>query len=139
MVEPANPEPPQDASADQSGAGQTLRARLLAEQRRRWLDGDRTPVEDYVRSRPELGADAEAVKDLILQEFVLRGQAGEYPSLGEYLDRFPHLAAELEGVFALEGAPLPPTGPYLGPEAGVALPVLPGYQILGVLGRGGFG
>jgi tetratricopeptide (TPR) repeat protein/tRNA A-37 threonylcarbamoyl transferase component Bud32 len=125
-------------------------ALLMAYQRRAWRRGERTPVEAYLAQQPGLRGDVEAVLDLIYQEVMLREQAGESPRLEEYTSRFPHLAPQLAVQFELEGTiqrepavmdldhstilgvsalrPAPTGGP-----------ALPGYQILGELGRGGMG
>lgn len=91
----------------------------LAEQRRRWSDGDRTPVESYLRAGPNL--DADAALDLIYQEVVLRESAGEKPTLEEYLKRFPAYERELRRQFDLhkilaEEATLVESSPHPGAE-----------------------
>jgi eukaryotic-like serine/threonine-protein kinase len=125
---------------------------LLEDQRRRWRLGQRALVESYVERQPALRDDAERLLDLIYQEVLLREQAGEAPRLDEYLGRFPQLASQLRVQFEIEpvfhagsGAAPPPTGdeptvPQDGrsPTAG-PLPQVPGYEVLGVLGRGGMG
>jgi serine/threonine-protein kinase len=125
---------------------------LLDEQRQRWRQGERPPVESYLQRQPELGSHRELVLDLIYNEIVLREEEGEQPRLEEYLQRFPQFADDLARQFevdeALAAAPLAerPTRPDLrdtgGPtgfEVGTPFPTLPGYEILGVLGRGGMG
>jgi WD40 repeat protein len=107
---------------------------LLADQRQRWQSGERVQVESYLVCQPELAGDADLVLDLIYQEFLLREQQGEEPQPGEYLARFPHLATSLARQFdihcALQGD---------SPPAAPSLPVLPGYELLGELGRGAMG
>jgi hypothetical protein len=76
---------------------------------------------------------------------MLRGERGEAPALAEYQRRFPPLAGQLALPFGLLGAlaslerPGQPT--VAAPSAGTTapLPAVPGYEVLGELGRGGMG
>jgi tetratricopeptide (TPR) repeat protein/tRNA A-37 threonylcarbamoyl transferase component Bud32 len=142
-----------DTPSDGSPSGGTepdrsMLALLMAYQRRAWRRGARTPVEACLAQQPGLRDDPEAVLDLIYQEVVLREQAGESPRLDEYLGRFPHLAPQLGLQFEVEGAFGPKTlvesaaDMTLSKRSSPAppiLPTVPGYEILGVLGRGGMG
>src|SRR4051812_3764600 len=131
---------------------------LLAHQRRGWRRGERAPVETYLERQPELHDDPETVLDLIYNEVVLRAELGESPGLEEYVRRFPHLADPLALQFELEGVFGPEPGPGPGPEplarpdgddtvhddsprspSPAARPTIPGYEVLGELGRGGMG
>src|SRR5262245_58740385 len=56
-----------------------------ADQVERWRNGDRRPVEDYLRECESLGGDEEAVLELIYSEVVVREEVGEAPRLEEYL------------------------------------------------------
>lgn len=69
---------------------------LHAEQERRWLGGDRALVESILESYPRLGDDPDTLLDLIYHEFLLRERLGEWPTLEEYLARFPGCGAELQ-------------------------------------------
>src|SRR5262249_1302815 len=104
------------------------------DQRRRWEQGERVPVEAYLEQRPELAADADALLDLIVNEVVLRHERGEEASLAEYQARFPHLAAELTIQFEVDHAVRS-----LGDAGPGDFPEVPGYEILRPLGHGGAG
>src|SRR5262245_51146287 len=125
---------------------------LLEDQRRRWRLGQRVPVEAYLEQQPALWDDAEQLLDLVYQEVLLRGQDGETPHLEEYLGRFPHLASQLRVQFEIEPifhagsravSPLTGVEPTVPQDGGATtagpLPQVPGYEVLGVLGRGGMG
>lgn len=144
MSEPAStlPLPTAPASVEEE-----TREYLLAEQRRHWEQGRRVPVETWSARVPPLPA--ETILQLICQEIVLREEIGEAPALAEYLLRFPPLADELTlqfevdqalGSGALLSSPTLPEPSSAAPvHATPGLPSLPGYALLGVLGRGGMG
>jgi serine/threonine-protein kinase len=145
-----------------------LVAVLRADQLQRWRRGQRVPAEAYLRGAA-LGADAELALDLIFSELVLRRDLlGEAPSLDEYLGRFPGHAAALRRQHAVyealrqeeeagthaRGGPAPATAgappgasawtvPAPGEGATAPAPAaslsLPGYELVGELGRGGMG
>ena len=112
-----------------------LLARLLAEQRARWERGDRFLVETYLHQHPALEGEADAILDLIYNEVFLREQAGETALLAEYVERFPRLSAPLRMQFAVHQAIQAPEASVDGPTG----PEVPGYEILGEIGRGGMG
>jgi tetratricopeptide (TPR) repeat protein/tRNA A-37 threonylcarbamoyl transferase component Bud32 len=128
---------------------------LLEDQSDRWRRGERVPVEDLLAGQPHLQADPEAVLDLITNEVLLRQQAGETPLLEEYQLRFPHLAEPLRLQFEVEQAlhKGPVEAPTLPADLGAmnrvvdaqariepaGWPAVPGYEVLGELGRGGMG
>jgi WD40 repeat protein/Tfp pilus assembly protein PilF/tRNA A-37 threonylcarbamoyl transferase component Bud32 len=86
-------------------------------------------VEMYLARFPQLNQPAVLLR-LLKQEFRVRHLYGDSPSLEEYRSRFPAvILTDSEG-----GTPLRPPPPPV-EEA----PRVPGYDILGVLGRGGMG
>jgi serine/threonine protein kinase len=125
---------------------------LLVAQRRGWQRGEPLAVEACLARQPALAADADAVLDLIGHELLLRQEHGERPDPADYVARFPALASRIRMQFEVEQALDPPTlldtgdGPErtptltarsVAPDA--AWPAIPGYEILGVLGRGAMG
>jgi serine/threonine protein kinase/tetratricopeptide (TPR) repeat protein len=127
---------------------------LLDDQSLRWRQGERLPVEAYLERRPDVRHDTEQVLDLVYHEILLRLRQGETPQLVEYVQRFPELSDEVRALFEVHqvvalGAEQPSTNSY-GPlpfvypsgqdDGPLPEPVnVPGYEILGVLGRGGMG
>jgi WD40 repeat protein/serine/threonine protein kinase len=124
------------------------------EQCQQWRAGKPTPAEDLLRRYPALQADTAQALVLVYNEVLLRQEQGETPQLAEYVQRFPHLAARLQRVFevdqALESDALaavvglrpPDESPTMaeGPAADDGPPPqIPGYEILGLIGRGGMG
>jgi serine/threonine protein kinase len=127
---------------------------LLDEQRRRWRQGERVLIEAYLDREPALRNNVESLLDLVYNEVILRELDGETPRLEEYLERFPTIAAQLRLQFevdqALQASELLPSKPseasgmYFAASRATAnqsgaWPTIPGYSILGVLGRGGMG
>jgi tetratricopeptide (TPR) repeat protein len=93
--------------AQAQGLGRNaLLALLRADQCRGWVRGRRVRVEWYLGHFPILAGDAQAVLALIANEIALRRQAGDLPSLAEYVERFPGHAAALRDHRGLE-APVP--------------------------------
>jgi eukaryotic-like serine/threonine-protein kinase len=72
---------------------------------------------------------------LIYQEVFLREQCGETPQREEYLHRFPRLATAIGEQFDIHQAIQ--SGPSC--EAAAGLPMVPGYELLQEVGRGGMG
>src|SRR5262245_46467397 len=75
---------------------------LPQDQNRRWQQGERVLVEDYLAVLPGLGRMEEVVVDLIHNEFLLRQQRRESPRPAEYLRRFPQFRERLDGLLAVE-------------------------------------
>jgi tetratricopeptide (TPR) repeat protein len=118
---------------------------VRADQVQRWRAGLRMPAEAYLEAFPPLVSSAEDSLVLIWGEVLLRKERGEAPQPGEYQQRFPMHAEALAVQFELQGhLDRTPEAPTLLPRAtsipGAAhLPEVPGYEILGELGRGGMG
>jgi tetratricopeptide (TPR) repeat protein/tRNA A-37 threonylcarbamoyl transferase component Bud32 len=122
---------------------------MLMHQRQAWRQGEYAHVETYLAQQPELKGDTQAVLDLIYNEIVLREEAGESPQLEDYLGRFPELTDELGLLFEVEGAIRSESSVIDADQltfvespsrvTSTSTPVIPGYEILEELGRGGMG
>jgi serine/threonine-protein kinase len=131
---------------------------------RRLKAGEAVRVEAYLDRYPELAADADAVVGLLASEYDLRCRTEPELALAEYARRFPAYREQLtvrlqalaqhageaapraagvggtvvESDGASEAATLPPQPDAAG-AAAAGVPAVPGYEILGELGRGGMG
>ncbi len=128
---------------------------LRVDQWERWRRGQRVPAETYLDVFPAVRDEAEHAVELVLAEYLLREELGEQPALEEYLGRFTQYAGalqlqlELHQAMGADGESLTHSAERtitLGDRREVAsharsegLPVIPGYEVLGVLGRGGMG
>jgi eukaryotic-like serine/threonine-protein kinase len=114
--------------------------RLCADQRERWRRGDRVPAEAYLESFPAVRDDPKAALDLVYHEFALRESLGERPDLAEFERRFPTYARRLR-LQVERYRTLGPTDPQpaVSNEVSREGPAVPGYELMGELGRGGMG
>ena len=109
--------------------------------------GEERRVEEYLERFPQLAAQVEVVAGLIATEFRFRSRR-ECVDPREFVSRFPEhatlieqLAREQAGRTAAELPPLPKAAPPHQKSRAIPAnaPTLPGYTILGELGRGGMG
>jgi serine/threonine protein kinase/predicted ATPase len=101
--------------------------------------GEEARVEEYLARYPQLAADRAAVVELIAAEYDLRRRNERGLSGEEYLERFPQYAGDLpehlsRATVADRDTPRRGSEPPAGPP-----PEVPGYELLGPLGRGGMG
>jgi len=102
--------------------------------------GEAVRVEEYLDRFPVL-ATAEHRRDLLRAEFALRRRQGEAVTPDEYGRRFPEDSDELRDLLGDgRSGPLTPTRPAVPPGLPLTVaPTIPGYELLGELGRGGMG
>jgi serine/threonine-protein kinase len=155
-ITPASiPSPPVDVRAWLRQVGGLSAAEIIEvlqlDQLARWRRGERVPAEAYLQllaearlAEGQTAVVGEEALDLVYAELLLRREAGEAPTLEEYLWRFPQYASQLPLLMELEqwlesdtirGAD--PSSIPKAPTAG--WPAVAGYEIVGELGRGGMG
>jgi WD40 repeat protein/tRNA A-37 threonylcarbamoyl transferase component Bud32 len=151
-LRPGHPVPEASSLSEAStvawrGAAPTLEA-ALEEFELAWRRGERPSVDHFLPSEPSLRH--AALVDLVNIDLELRLKAGEPARAEDYLLRFPDLAGDREAAHALidtehelrrrfpqfwSGGPTEHSHAAGDP----ALPWVPGFEIVGVLGRGGMG
>ncbi|HEV3257250.1 MAG TPA: serine/threonine-protein kinase, partial [Gemmataceae bacterium] len=126
-----------------------------------WAAGQRPPIEAFLTEAPE-PVRSVLLHELLMLEVCYRRRGGETPTPTEDLRRFPDHMAVIHKAFGDEGAPglggeasepdsrathwdpgsaspsVAEPAPAAGPP-GTVLPTVPGYELLGELGRGGMG
>ncbi|MFI5457327.1 MAG: protein kinase [Isosphaerales bacterium] len=122
---------------------------LCSDQLNRWRAGERIPAEAYLARHPTLHGDGESAFELVYGEYLVRESLGETPKPEELCWRFPRFAERLRRQLDLHralGDPGPAAEPASAPGSqgndpdehlAAVGPVLPGYEILRELGRGG--
>src|SRR5262245_20451458 len=104
--------------------GSLLATLALLDLEHRFTAGSPWRVEDYLDRYPELRNTPPVLLDLIVLEHSLRQQTGPRPDPEEYARRFPQLGPEI-----LQRLDQGPGG----------FPIVPGFETLEELGRGGMG
>jgi serine/threonine protein kinase/tetratricopeptide (TPR) repeat protein len=113
-----------------------LAQRLADELARRWSDGERPSVEEYLSRYPQVAQQPEAALELIYEEMCQQRQAGNECRPSKWLRRFPQWRPQIETLLAchdlLEMADPRPWFPEPGDTFGE-------FQLLGQLGGGAHG
>jgi serine/threonine protein kinase len=120
------------------------RARLLVELVHVDLEfrlraGEAARAEEYLARFPELADDQGVTLELIAAEHELRRRREPELALSEFLQRFPQYRAELPGLIARATIVESDGSPPRTVRRAEILPVVAGYEVLGLLGRGGMG
>jgi hypothetical protein len=125
-------------------AGEALRACALVELvhidlELRLKGGDAARVEEYLTRFPELADDRAVTLGLIAAEHELRRRREPGFSFAEYLARFPQYRADLLEQFGLTATIAEDLSSFPADPHADAPPAADGFEVLGLLGRGGMG
>jgi eukaryotic-like serine/threonine-protein kinase len=108
----------------------------------RWRDGEPPDTDAALARHPEIAGQKSLLLDLLFEEFCLRVEAGQSPSVGEYCRRYPAYQASLRKQFLVHGVAdelvrqQEREPPVCWPHEG---DVFAGFLLLRELGRGAFG
>jgi serine/threonine protein kinase len=124
-----------------TGAGRTLLLTELVQVdlEYRLRAGESARVEEYLARYPELTDDPNVILELIASEHEFRRRRDPGLALSEFFQRFPQYRAELPGHIGrvtIDGRDIPRG---LTDQRAEAMPEVVGYEVLGLLGRGGMG
>jgi hypothetical protein len=120
---------------------------IKSELEARWKRGERTLLDEYLRSFPELRQEPGLWPTLLAEEYRVRRAYGDDPPLAEYNERFPSqfdalakIIAEREKTLSPPPArPSPSAGPLGLPQRDGLLALGGGYKLIERLGSGTFG
>jgi predicted ATPase len=124
--------------------GNPLRSRVLIELvhielELRLKSGEILRVEEYLTRFPELIVNRTAIFELIAAEHELRRRREPDLTLDEYLRRFPQYQTELTERIARPTVAVCDRPHYPADPCAEAMAEVPGFELLGLLGRGGMG
>jgi serine/threonine protein kinase/WD40 repeat protein/Tfp pilus assembly protein PilF len=108
---------------------------VCAQFEKAWKTGPRPRIDDYLGDLQEPERSL-LVRELIALDIDYRRHAGEQPQARDYQTQWPSLDLS---EFAGQPATVAPTLSHSELQSAGTLPVIPGYEILGELGRGGMG
>ncbi len=121
---------------------------LLIDQSRRWAGGEKVSVEYYFERFPDLLKNTEGAIDLLFAEFLLREEFDPTTSIAAFASRYPQFVDELcrqftfhrtVGVELMHDDSRATANRKVDQLGEIERIAVPGYEILGELGRGGLG